>query len=1011
MPEALTGTVTFLFTDIEGSVQLWERDAAGAAAAMVRHDAIVEGVVERYGGQVVHPRGEGDSRFAVFARADAAVAAVCDMQRALLAEPWPTVKPVRVRAGLHTGECQVRAGDYYGSTVNRCARLRSLAHGGQVVLSEVIVALVRDALPDGVTLRDLGEHQLRGFQRPDRVFQLLHPDLPADFPPLASTSPAPHNLPVQSTALLGRDREVAAVRALLARPDVRLVVLTGPGGIGKTRIGLQVASDAAGQFADGVVLVQLAAVSDATLVASEIAQAVGVREVGGQVLADRLQEHLREKQLLLLLDNCEQVTGAAPTLASLLAGCPGVKVLATSQHVLHISGEHDFPVPALSLPPDAAALMGVDALLDYGAVRLFVERARAARPDFVLDETNAAAVLGICRRLDGLPLAIELAAARVRLLSPSAMLARIEQGLQILAGGSQDAPARHQTLRAAIGWSYDLLSDSERTLFRRLAVFVGGCTFEAVETVCAPPEIGGADEGSEGFTVGWEPDPFETLAALVERSLLRVEDQADGEPRFTMLATLRAFGLERLAEAGELDSLQQAHAAYYVALAEAYEPRLTGAQEATWLDRLELEHDNLRAAGDWATGRPESDLDVRLGAALWRFWYARGHLSEGRERLQRILVGRTFEAPTMVQARAFNGLGNLRFTQGAYPAAREAYSASLSLATRLGERKGVADALNNLGNLAYRQGDYAAARALHGESLSIRRQLGDRRGVADSLNNLGNLAYRQGALAEARILQEEGLTIRRQLGGRRGIADSLNNLGGIAMAEGDFDAACTLYEESLAIERELGDRRGIAISLNNLGGIAERQGATALAESLYAESLAIKRQLGDRRSIAVSLHSLGHLACERGDLAAARALHEEGLALRRELEDSWGVADSLHGLAQVAIRQGDITAARQLLGQALLPRRDLGSPRTIAESLEALAELAVGQGDYARGAWLFGAAEGQRGESGDVATPTAREGPGLGAARQLAPFAAEREEGRAATLDEAVAYALEGTDL
>lgn len=822
----------------------------------------------------------GDGFFVAFPRATHAVAAAVAAQRAIAAHPWPEGISVRVRMGLHTGEPTLTTGGYVGLDVHRAARLCAAGHGGQILLSQTTCTLVEQDLPSGVSLRDLGEHRLKDLQRPERLFQLVIPDLLADFSHLKSLDALPNNLPVQLTSFIGREREIAEVKRLLS--TARLLTLTGPGGTGKTRLGLQVAADLLENFEGGVFFIPLAPISDPGLVISTIAQTLGVRETGGQPLLKSLQEYLRDKSMLLLLDNFEQVISAAPVLAELLVACPKLKVLVTSRAALHLSGEQEYPVSPLVLP-DLKRLPALEALSQYAAVELFIQRALAVKPDFGVTNENAPAVAEICVRLDGLPLAIELAAARIKLFPPKAMLTRLvgatgQSPLQLLTGGARDLPVRHQTLRGAIAWSYDLLDAGEKTLFRRLSAFSGGCTPEAAEKAC---NVAG----------DLETDLLDGLASLVDKSLLRQEEQADGKLRLVMLETIREYGLECLAASGEAESIRRQHADYYLALAEEADPKLTSAEQAVWFDRLEAEHDNLRAALECLAQSGEAEKGLRLGGAMWRFWEVRGYLAEGRERLARLLALAGASVRTKARMKVLYAAGVL------------------------------ADA----------QGDYASARALFEESLTINRELGDRRGIAVSLNNLGIVTVRQQDYPAARSLYEESLAIWRELGNRRAIALSLNNLGNVANVQGDYPAARSLHEESLAVFQGLRDRHGIAWSLNHLGDVARDQGDYAVARSLYEESLAIFRELGDKWGIASSLTDLGHVAGDQGDYAAARSLHNESLVIVGELGDKRGIARVLEGFVGLAAAQAEQERALRLAAAAAALRETIGAPLPPAE--------------------------------------------------------------------------------
>lgn len=596
MPAIPTGTVTFLFTDIEGSTQLWERHPEAMKVALARHDALLRQAIEANNGYVF--KTVGDAFCAAFPTTPDALTAALAAQRALFAESWGEVGSIRVRMALHTGAAEERDGDYFGQPLNRVARLLSAGHGGQTLLSLASQELVRDHLPPGAELRDLGERRLKDLIRPERVFQLIIPDLPAEFAPLKTLDYRPNNLPAQATPFIGREREVGAVRKELLRSEVRLLTLTGPGGTGKTRLSLQAAADLLDDFTDGVFFVPLALVGDPALVAPTIAHTLNVNEVGGKPLLELLKDHLRDKQLLLVLDNFEQVTAAAPLVGELLIAAPRLKVMITSREVLHVYGEHDYPVPPMTLP-DPMHLPPLERLAQYEAVQLFIERAQAAKTDFVITSENAPAVAEICVQLDGLPLAIELAAARVRLFSPQAMLARLEHRLKFLTGGARDLPARQRTLRGAIEWSYELLDADEQTLFRRLAVFVGGCMLEVAEAVC---------NARNDLAI----DVLAGLESLADKSVLEQEEMSD-EPRFRMMETIREFAMERLEESGEAEPLRRRHAEMHLLLAEQARSELGGPRATVYLDRLEVEHDNLRAALAWSLEHTNEDMDVMMG--------------------------------------------------------------------------------------------------------------------------------------------------------------------------------------------------------------------------------------------------------------------------------------------------------------------------------------------------------------------------------------------------------------
>src|SRR5947209_7142429 len=584
MREHPTGTITFRLTYIGGSVRLLQQVGEGYASLVETCQSILRAAFLEFHGHEIETYEEGF--FMAFARTTDAVAAAVAAQLALFTHAWPEGVTVRVRMGLHTYEPSVRTEGYVGSDVDYATSIMSAGHGGQVLLSQTTRDLVEHALPEGVSVVDLGAYRLKELQRPDHLYQLIIADLPNDFPPPRTLDTRLNNLPPQPTPLIGREHEVATVTALLRREDVRLVTLTGPGGSGKTRLSLRVAEEQSEVFSDGVYFVNLAPIRDSEFVVPAIAQTLDIQEMEGQPLFALLKAFLREKHLLFLLDNFEQVVHAAPQIAELLAACPRLKILVTSRMALHVRAEHVFPVPPLALP-DSKDVPDVATLSQYGAVALFLQQAQAVKPDFHLTQANARAVPQICARLDGLPLAIELAAVRINLFPPHVLLARLSRRLAVLTSGPQDAPARQQTLRDTIAWSYRLLNPQERRLFRWLSVFAGGCTLEAAEAVYAIPDSGGEQV-------------VDVVASLIDKNLVQQSGQESDELRLVMLETIREYGLEALAESREMEAVQHAHALYYLALAEQAEPELAGLQQAAWLERLEREHDNLRVALSWA---------------------------------------------------------------------------------------------------------------------------------------------------------------------------------------------------------------------------------------------------------------------------------------------------------------------------------------------------------------------------------------------------------------------------
>jgi len=928
-----TGTVTFLFTDIEGSTRLWQQHPEPMKQALLRHHALLQQSIESSNGYVFQI--VGDAFCAAFHTAAGGVAAALAAQRALAAEPWGETGPIRVRMALHTGTADLHAGEHKageymsGLTLSHTARLLSVAHGGQILVSNATQELVRNDLPSLVELRNLGLHRLRDLTRAEHVYQVVAQRLPDRFPALRSLEVVPNNLPRQLTTFIGREREIAEAKRLLA--ETHLLTITGPGGSGKTRLSLEIGARLLSEYPDGVWLVEFAHLADPARVPQVLATALSVREEADRPLLVTLVDHLRPKRVLLLLDNCEHLIDACAGLAdTLLRGCPEVKILPSSREALGLTGEVVFRVPPLSLP-DSRLVPALERLAEYEAVRLFVDRAIAVKPDFTLTDDTAAAVVQICRRLDGIPLAIELAAARVRTLSVQQITAHLDERFRLLTGGSRTALPRHQTLRGLIDWSYGLLSEAERELFRRVSVFVGGWTLEASVAVCAGVDVD-------------RYDIVELLGRLVDKSLCLIDGEGS-DPRYRLLETIRQYGFEKLAETSEGQVVRARHRDFYLGFAEDAEPRLQGPEQVAWLQRLEADHDNLRAALRWSLDCDETEAALRLGSALSLFWDTHGYVREGREWLDELLAHARERPTSTVTARralgkVLDAASRTRARWSEFPQATEFLTQGLAVWRELGDKRGIAEALNNLAVGATQSGDRVRARVLVAESLALFRELSDKRGTAHALNNLAEILRGDGDLPGARALFEESVPLFEAIEERRGLSHALDNLGGILTAQGDYGPAEALYSRSRRLAEELGDNHAVATALRSLGGVAHHRGDHERARSFYEDSVARFREMGDGFCLAKSLIGYALTSHEMGDHEQARVLGDQGLALLREAGAKGELAPRLGQLGAAALAHGDVARAARFFEQSLALYSETHDEQGIATSREGLARVA-----------------------------------------------------------------------
>jgi predicted ATPase/class 3 adenylate cyclase len=869
-PARPTGTVTFLFTDIEGSTQRWESHREAMDDAVKRHDALLRDAIERHNGYVF--KAIGDAFCVAFARVSDAVTAAFEAQRALSAEDFSSVGGLPIRMGLHAGEASERNGDYFGPAVNRVARLMSIGHGGQILLSGVTRDLAHSDLPAGASLLDLGSHRLKDLTEPEQVWQLTIAGLPAEFPPLKSLETIPNNLPVQQTSFRGREHDLEEVKSLLSQH--KLLTLSGSGGVGKTRLALQVGAEVLDNYPDGVWLADFAPITDPELVSSIIAQELGMTQVEGRRVDESIPQWLKRKKLLLILDNCEHVLEAVAAIANAITrSCVDVRLLATSRQALGVSGEEVLRLPSLDVPHKIADLTPT-AVMEFGAVALFVDRARSVDKSFVLTDDNAPIVAEICRRLDGIPLALELAAARVKILSIPNLAQRLNERFKILTGGSRTALPRQKTLGALIDWSYDLLTPQEQTLFTRLGIFAGGFTLDAATAVCT-------GDGIE------ELDVLDLLASLTDKSLV-VADTAGEQERCHLLESTRAYALEKLAAAGAHEQLAHRHAEYFRDQAQAADVRSGTGSTAAWLASVELELDNYRAVLEWALkDGHDTALGGAVAGALQPLWSGAGLTVEGRYWIGQAQAGLDEAAHPQEAARLWRALASLSDGKRKHDCAQRA--------------------------------------------LALYDSLGDGRGAAGALSNLAHGLYQMGQLEEASDVNARTLAAMRKLGVKPGVANCLNIQAWLEESRGDVVAARESYAQALAAYKALGDESSTAVVLGNLAELEFGDGQVEQARRLAGEALEIRSRGKNASTLASSYLNIAAYRIALGDVDGARESAREGLRWTRQAQHALHTAIALQHIALLLALRGKVNDAARLIGYVNAQFKELGYEREATE--------------------------------------------------------------------------------
>ena len=880
-----TGTVTFLFTDIEGSTKLWDEHPEAMKSALEEHDSILKEAIELNHGYIIKTTGDGVH--AVFTTAIDAINSAIGAQRGLkqTSEVSETSEVlIRVRMGLHTGEAELRADDYFGQTLNRAARIMSAGHGGQILVSSITAELAREHLAEDTLLLDLGEHRLKNLTKPEHLFQLNTPDLRTEFPALNSLNTFPNNLPTQLTSFIGRERELAEAKQKIE--GARLLTLIGPGGTGKTRLSLQLATDLLSSFRDGVWFIELAPLAEPSLVLQAVGTVFSVREQPGMPLEGLVLNYMRDKHLLLILDNCEHLIETCAQLADqFLHNSSNLKIIASSREALGINGETVYRVPSLALPDSAK--VSCEALMGYESIQLFVDRASAGNPNFSLTEKNASAVAQICYRLDGIPLAIELAAARARVFSAEQIAERLDDRFKLLTGGSRTALPRQQTLRALIDWSYDILSADEQILLRRLSVFAGGWSFEAAEMVCSDLNV------------------LDLLTQLINKSLVVMEE--DNETRYRLLETIRQYARDKLLESGEGEEVRNKHLAYYLELAQAAEPHMEGFEHLQWTVKLNTEYDNIRTALEWGLSK-DLEAALQLVGALPFFWMTQGHSSEGYRWALEVLE--------KAKSRQNDKLSKLQLNARA-----KAFLALSRLATDLGDNEVVCSTAN--------------------ESVALARKSGDKQILSFALAHLASGKANLGNAEEAYTLAQEALAIARRDGNSPALGYSLVMMAElVAIAIQDYEAALRYGEEAIAVSEAGGNRWGSSMTIFGLGFFARSIGDYDQARARFRACLPVFLEFGDKHRINMIQSELAHIERETGQYQQAIPMYRETILEWQRLGHRAAIAHQLECFAFIAKAQEQPERAAKLFGTAEALREKINIAMTPQERTEYYREIA-----------------------------------------------------------------------